>query len=369
MRIVVNQHDGTFAAGLAVGGEQGAQLAHQRVRRRQRVAGGARRADGGALAAAGADIRIDLNVVAVRRDGAGRAKIEAAAATDDARARMRAKVFGKLDVARLVESAGEIARAQDRFQNCRRIAGVGAQIAVAQIGGGKQRRTAGEIEHNVAARHRAVARRAKLQSPARGRRRRGIIVDGQFERGEAALGGPDCALHHREIRPGPRRQIARPGDKHGDIEMILEQVGGLDRLLVAAIDQRHALAGDGEERRLRHRLGGGSEKRRHFRRGGGSIARPAGGLADIDEGERGLFASGIGALGSDLGENRRFLRAGDSNGPAAGGKSAEALKLGAAELAARENLGAAAGATQRLSVEWHGVLARAHHDLAGTIRH
>ena len=91
--VVVKQHDGLRAAGLAIGGEQRAQLAHQRVRRRQRIGGGAGRAGGGALAAAGADMRVDRDVIAGGRDRAGRAEIEAARAADDLRARMRAEVF------------------------------------------------------------------------------------------------------------------------------------------------------------------------------------------------------------------------------------------------------------------------------------
>ena len=87
------------------------------------------------MAAAGANLRIDRHVIAVRRDGAGRAQVEAAAATDDLGARMRAQVCGEIDVARLVEGAGEIARLEHRAQHGCRIARVGAQIAVAQVGG------------------------------------------------------------------------------------------------------------------------------------------------------------------------------------------------------------------------------------------
>ena len=71
---------------------------------------------------------------------------------------MRAQICGEVDVARLVEGADEIARLEHRAQHRRRIAGIGAQIAVAQIGGGKQRRAAGEIEEDVAARYRTPLR-------------------------------------------------------------------------------------------------------------------------------------------------------------------------------------------------------------------
>ena len=128
---------GRVAAGLAIGGEQGPQPAHQRIGRRQRIGGRAGRADGGALAAAGADMGVDRHVVAGGRDRAGRAEVEAAVAADDAGARMRADVLGEGDVARLVEGADEIARLEHRAQHRGRIARIGAQIAVAQIGGGK----------------------------------------------------------------------------------------------------------------------------------------------------------------------------------------------------------------------------------------
>ena len=163
--LVVQQHDRVLAAGLAIGREQHAKLAHQRVGRRQRVGRGAGRTGRGALAAAGADLRVDRDVIAGRRDRAGRAEIEAAVAADDLRARMRAEILGEGDVARLVEGADEIARLQHGAQHRGRIARIGAQIAVAQIGRGEQRRAAGEIEHQIAARHRAVARCAEASAP------------------------------------------------------------------------------------------------------------------------------------------------------------------------------------------------------------
>ena len=64
MRLVVQQHDRVGAAArLRVGGEHRAQLAQQRVGRRQRVGGGAGRAHRGALSAAGAHVRIDRDVI------------------------------------------------------------------------------------------------------------------------------------------------------------------------------------------------------------------------------------------------------------------------------------------------------------------
>ncbi len=80
---------------------------------------------------------------------------------------MGAEILGEGDVARLVESADEIARLEHRREHGGRIAGIGAQIAVAQIGCGEQRRAAGKVEHDVAARHRAVAWRPRSSSAPR----------------------------------------------------------------------------------------------------------------------------------------------------------------------------------------------------------
>ena len=115
----------------------------------------------------------------------------------------------KVDVARLVEGADEIARLQHGAEHGSRVAGIGAQIAVAQVGGGKQRRAAGQIEHQIALRLRAVARRPECQRAARRGRGLRIVVDGHFERAEMALGGADRALHDRKFG-GARRRRRRP---------------------------------------------------------------------------------------------------------------------------------------------------------------
>ncbi len=200
VRVVVHEHDRLRAAGLAIGGEQRAQPAHQRVGRRQRIGGGAGRADGGALSAAGADMRVDRHVIAGGRDRAGRAEIEAAGAADDVGARMRAEVLGEGDVARLVEGADEVARLEHRLEHRGRVAGIGAQIAVAQIGGGEQRRAAREVEHEVAVRHRAVLGGAEGERAARRRRRLRVVVDRELEGAEMALGGADACPAPPETR-------------------------------------------------------------------------------------------------------------------------------------------------------------------------
>jgi len=81
----VKQQDGSCATRFAVDGKQRAQFAQQRVDRRQGITSGAGRTGRGALAAAGADLLIDQDMIAVRRDRARRAKVEAPVTADDPR--------------------------------------------------------------------------------------------------------------------------------------------------------------------------------------------------------------------------------------------------------------------------------------------
>ena len=79
-------------------------------------AGGARRAGRGTTAAAGADIGIDRDMIACRRDRTGRAEVETARAAGNARPRMGAEIGGEIDVARLVELTDEVGGALDERQ-------------------------------------------------------------------------------------------------------------------------------------------------------------------------------------------------------------------------------------------------------------
>src|SRR5215510_16380428 len=104
---------------------------------------------------------------------------------------MRAELGGKIDVLRLVEAADEVARFQHRAQHRCRILGVGAQIAVAKVMSREEWRAAGEIEHEIAARGRAIARRVEHEGLARGGAWRGKVVNGEFEGAKMAPGVAD----------------------------------------------------------------------------------------------------------------------------------------------------------------------------------
>ena len=81
----MKHNDGLLAAGFAVGRQQRAQFAQQRIGRWQDVAGGAGRTGSRALPATGADMRVDDDVIPGWRDRACWAEIEAPMAAHDLR--------------------------------------------------------------------------------------------------------------------------------------------------------------------------------------------------------------------------------------------------------------------------------------------
>jgi hypothetical protein len=108
MFVIVNQKHRASATGFAVHLEQRAQSARQCIGWWHRIARGASRTDCGALAASGAHLRVDVDVVAVRRDRTCRTKIKAAPAAHYLRSRVGAEVIREFDIARLVEISDKI---------------------------------------------------------------------------------------------------------------------------------------------------------------------------------------------------------------------------------------------------------------------
>ena len=129
MVFVMQQHHRIAAAGGGVGGDHHAHPRDHRFRRRHGVGGSPCGADRGAGAAAGADRGVDRHVVAVRRDGAGGAEIEAAGAADLLAAAVRAQVFGEADIGRLVEGADQAGGVEDQLFHQFRVRRVAAQVA------------------------------------------------------------------------------------------------------------------------------------------------------------------------------------------------------------------------------------------------
>src|SRR5260370_35416975 len=110
-------------------------------------------------------------MVAGRHGGGGRGKVEATGGRDDLRARMRAQMLVEGYVARFVEGTDQITRLQYDTQYRRRVAGIGTQVSIAQIDSREQRNAAAEIDNDIAARHRALARSSDGQGAARECRR------------------------------------------------------------------------------------------------------------------------------------------------------------------------------------------------------
>src|SRR3546814_3116770 len=92
---VVEQDDRPAAPRLPVGEEERAQPQQQRLRARQVVGGGSGRTGGGAAAAPGADMRVDRDMVARRRDGARRTEVETERTAGDGRPRRGAEETGR----------------------------------------------------------------------------------------------------------------------------------------------------------------------------------------------------------------------------------------------------------------------------------
>ncbi len=189
-----------------------------------------------------------------------------------------------------------------------------------------------------------------------------IAIDRQFERAEMAFGGTDRAFHDREVGDARRRHIGRRPDQHRDVEMVLQQVRRLDRLLVAAVNEDHAFAGEAHEGDLGCRLGGGREQRRHFRARGAGVSGPAGGFTDVG-------VSDVAGAVRDFGEQRGFLGAADDQRLAGRRRRTKSLELGTAELARGQDLGAATAARHRRAIERHRVFARADHESCRPIGH
>src|SRR5262249_49118178 len=317
--------------------------------------GGAGRAGGRALAASGADLLVDSDMIARRRDGARRTQIEAAAAADDPGTRMGAEIGRERDIARLGEPADEITGAQDGIKHRRAVARIGPDVAVAQIGGRKERRAARHVKQDVATRAGAVPRLSELESAARRRQGQSIVVDGDLEGAEIARRGTDLSLGDRELADPRRRQLLWRSHHDGYVEMLPQPVPGLNRTLVAAIDENDAAAFEMDIRGLRQRLDRGRCERRHLGTGPRRLARPAAGLAQIDKAQAAALARG-------LTESWRLLCAADRHRYAGRGELAEPVELGTAELAAADDVRCGAAARHRSHVERHRAIAAANQD-------
>lgn len=239
---IMEQHNGIGAAGFTEGQEHCAQLVEQRVGRRQGIGCRTRRTGRGALATSGADLRADLDVIAIRRDRSGWAEVEAAMTAGQPRARMNADICGKIDVFRFVEAAHKVARAEHRAQHRSRISRIRAQIAVAQAMSGEERHPAGKIEHDVASRGQAVAGSLEHERIARGGAGSRIVIYRCLERSQMARCVADRPLDDRKGCRRRRHDLRRLCDHDCNVQVVGEQLACFHRNIVAAVDQDHPFA-------------------------------------------------------------------------------------------------------------------------------
>src|SRR5258708_12028639 len=137
------------------------------------------------------------------------------------------------DVTRLFEGTGKVGGLQDWPEEGGGVAGIGTQIAVAQIGCGEECRSTRQIKNDIAARSRIIARWPEQQCVARGRRSLREIVDHHLERAEIASGVSDFSLRNRKIDYSGRYDRSGRLDQYAHVELILDQVPPFDPRFLA----------------------------------------------------------------------------------------------------------------------------------------
>src|ERR1700730_3911195 len=230
------------------------------------------------------------------------------------------------DVARFLESADKVTRFENGLWHCGGGDRIGAEIAVAQIGSGEECCPARQIENDIADRACIIALWPERQYAARGRRSLREIVDCDLERAEMAFGVSDFSPRYRKL--GYSRRYDRGGrfNQNGDVEMILEQVCGLGRPLLAAENQNDACAFELDERYSRYRFRRRREQCGHFRACSVGFTGPPGRLPNIGKLDRSFTTT----FCRNVGKQTSFLRAGDREWCILRCNCAKAIELGAA---------------------------------------
>nr|WP_244642965.1 hypothetical protein [Bradyrhizobium symbiodeficiens] len=130
--------------------------------------------------------------------------------------------------------------------------------------------------------------------------------------------------------------------------MVLQQIAGLDRGLVAAVDQDDSAALQLDHFHGRGDFSRGSQQRGHLRPRALGVIGPSGGLADVGK----LYRIRTIIFGGDLRKQRRLPCAGDCKRTIVGCDYSKSPKLGTAELR-RGRYFAVAAAADRIGIERH----------------
>ena len=179
------------------------------------------------------------------------------------------------------------------------------------------------------------------------------------------LGRADRALHDRKFIDSSWRKRTGPADHHRHVEMVLEQVRGFDRLLIAAVNQNDAFAGESNEGTS------GSARPRLQATPPSSVRhqRPADDQPAVSRTLTKMRSAFVLALPRYFGEQWRFLCAANGQRRAGGDGGAKALEFGAAQLTCVLDFRAAAAAPHRADIERHRVLARAKNNGLRAVGH
>ncbi len=127
--LAVQQQRGLLPAGLRIGGKHGFQAQPHVRRARIRIRQRAGRTDRGAGAATGAQMGIDLDLIAVMADRFCRADVDARMAADLGIAAVRAQLFLVAEEFRLLELADHLQQLERSFKLPRSV-GAGSEIAL-----------------------------------------------------------------------------------------------------------------------------------------------------------------------------------------------------------------------------------------------
>ena len=147
----MHEETGVGSPGLPVRGGQCCDARKQISHWRRVVSDCAGRADRRASSAAGAHHRVYGDMVPRRRNGAGRAEVEATRAGGLGSARMGAQGFLQAHIDRLLKCADHLRRFKDGSAYRVRITRICSEIAFPLVGRGEERRPAPQVKNDIAA--------------------------------------------------------------------------------------------------------------------------------------------------------------------------------------------------------------------------
>jgi hypothetical protein len=281
---------------------------------------------------------------------------------------MGAQLFAELHIAWFLKLADQLHGLEQDPLHGERIVRGGPQISVAPFVGRKEWRVAGQVDEDIAARGRPVARRLELEAGARGGAQRREAVDENLEVSQVTRRLGYLALGDHQIGRAEGHDLADLGEQERDREARAELPGGVQRHLRRPVDQTHAGGFEGHGRHVGHLQRCLCDQRGDLRQGLAALLAPAGAFSNVDQGGRRLDAGGLQLLG----ERQPFLRAADDQplvGPA--GRIDDLADFAAAQVAAGRGLAdASQGFGEAGPVECHGAFAVAqNHRLCLAVRH